>query len=296
MKSNTSLIIPTYKRLASLVVLLKNLSKGEKDFKEIIIVEQVENNKKDVEVLAKKLGLPVRYIFLPEASTAHAMNVGVEAAMSEFVLFLDDDVEPKADLIKNHLNIFSDEHVAATVGRAITAHQKIEPEYNRTGRINWLGQFSDGFSSLIKQEVDTVIGCNTCWRKSVYLELGGIDEQFTGNAIRLESDLSLRAKSAGYKIIYEPLAEVFHRREELGGARKTENRMKWYFDFFSNESYFFLKHFSVYLFPLFLLTKWEWAFRCMFGFGREVSMRSFKAPILGICNGVRKYTRYGNRR
>ena len=65
--------------------------------------------------------------------------------------------------------------------------------------------------------------------------------------------------------------------------------MQWYFDFFSNETYFFLKHRPKVLLPIFWLTKIEWAIRCMFGFGREVSMRSVLTPFAGMADGVRKY-------
>ena len=96
-------------------------------------------------------------------------------------------------------------------------------------------------------------------------------------------------KSAGNKIIYEPTAVVEHHRAATGGARKSEGRLQWYFDFFSNETYFYLKHRPHILLPIFWLTKIEWAGRCMFGFGREVSVRSLSTPFAGMVDGVRKY-------
>ena len=101
--------------------------------------------------------------------------------------------------------------------------------------------------------------------------------------------MSLRAKKAVYKILFEPKAVVNHHRAETGGARKSEGRLQWYVDLFSNETYFFLKHRLHILLPIFWLTKSEWAVRCMFGFGREVSFRSIRAPFAGMADGVRKY-------
>jgi hypothetical protein len=43
------------------------------------------------------------------------------------------------------------------------------------------------------------------------------------------------------------------------------------------------------LLPIFWMTKVEWAMRCMFGFGRDVSMRSISTPFAGMVDGVRKY-------
>lgn len=291
MERSVSIIIPTFHRTASFFRLLKNLHdigyRGE-----VVVVEQEDRHATEIVALAKKLSLHIVYVFMKHASTARAMNLGVAHASGEYVLFLDDDVLGAQDLISHHLANFADSQIAATVGRCITVGQLIEEHCKRTGRIDWLGNFSDGFSSTIRQTVDTVIGCNACVRKDIYQKLGGIDERFTGNALRLESDLSIRIKKSGFTIIFDPTAEVTHLREPSGGARKTEGRIKWYFDFFSNETYFFLKHRSAVLFPLFILTKISWALRCMFGFGREVSIRSLMTPWNGIVDGMKKYKQF----
>ena len=282
MKHLISLIIPTYKRSKSLKTLLQSLRVVNSDIFEIIVVSQGQDK-------FDKLGVKVKLIYLTQPSTAHAMNVGAKQAKGDLLLFLDDDVTACKGLISKHRNNFLDPKIGSTCGRVITDGQMVELNRTDTGRITLLGKVKDGFSSTIRQEVDTVIGCNTCWRKNLYEELGGMDEQFTGNSIRLESDLSLRAKKAGYKILFEPKAVVNHHRAETGGARKSEGRLQWYVDLFSNETYFFLKHRLHILLPIFWLTKSEWAVRCMFGFGREVSFRSIRAPFAGMADGVRKY-------
>ncbi len=247
MKSNVSIVIPTYHRKKSLLRLLKSLDTNA----EIIIVEQEENNRN---TLAKY----VRYVYLPKRSTPHAMNVGVQKAKGEFIVFLDDDVSVTPGFIQHHLKNFRDKKVGATVGRVITDGQPVEPNRRDSARIDWLGGFSDGFSSTVRQEVDTVIGANTCWRKEVFNELGGFDERFRGNALRFESDISLRAKDAGYKIVFEPKALVYQHRESTGGARRTEGFFTWYRDYFYNETLFFVKHRPKILLPLFWVTKILW--------------------------------------
>lgn len=306
MKIKTSIIIPTYKRKESLLRLLESLKKEVEKESEIIVVEQVFNNGKEIMQIAQKNGLNLQHFYLKEASTSKAKNFGAKKAKGDFLLFLDDDVVIKKGLINNHLKNFKNtnfrrcnrktplgckRNIGAVAGRVMTTGQKIEEDRKDVGRITFLGSFTDGFSSKIKQEVDTVIGCNACFRKDVFEKLNGFDEQFSGNAMREESDLSLRARKLGYKIIFEPKACVEHLREPSGGNRKTEGRMKWYFDFFSNETYFFLKHRSLIIVPLILLTRWEWMLRCMFGIGREVSLRSITTPFLGIMDGIKKYRR-----
>lgn len=288
MKNRISIVIPTYKRKKHLLNLLKSL-KGKVDkTTEIIVVEQKENNKKDFVKKAKEVGLDLHYFFLETPSTPHAKNVGVQQAKGDIIVFFDDDVLLRTKL-DTYLKDFEEPKVAAVTGKSVATGQKEEKDRLDTGRISFFGKFSDGYSSTKKQEIDTVIGCNAAWRKSVFDKLRGFDEKFTGNAMREESDLSLRAKQKGYKILFDPNVEIEHVRAESGGARKTEGRLQWYFDFFSNETYFFLKHRSFWLVPLIMLTRFEWALRCMLGFGREVSLNSLSIPFRGVLDGYKKY-------
>lgn len=286
-----SIVVPTYKRKKHVIHLLASLKKFITKQTEIILVEQVQNHKKEFLQKSKQEKLNVRYIFLPKASTPHAKNVGVQHAKGKYIVFFDDDVLLKTS-ITPFLRNFTKANIAAVNGRSVAKGQKEEPKRNDTGRITFLGHFTDGYSSIVPQEIETLIGCNMCWRKDIFLSLGGFDEEFCGNAIREEADLSLRAREKGYKLLFDPRVEVLHVRAESGGTRKTEGRIQWYFDFFSNETYFFLKHFSFFIVPMIILTRWEWALRCMFGFGREISTRSLTTPLFGVVDGYKKYWRY----
>jgi len=136
-----------------------------------------------------------------------------------------------------------------------------------------------------------VITCNASWKKSVLDQIGVFDENFTG-PIREDSDLSLRTIKAGFKIIFDPKAEVIHKKVDSGGFRKSEGRLEWYKGFFKSETYFFLKHYPIYLLPFILLSRWQWAVRCMLG--RSISLTTCLTPIIGIKEGILAYRRYLN--
>lgn len=293
MGSNISIIIPTYKRKKYVIALLESLKGKVPKGIEVLIVEQTQNNKTAFSCVAKKSHVSLKYFFLKKPSMTHARNIGIKNAKGEIVFFLDDDCLLKTK-ISSFINNFTNKKIVAVAGRSLAEGQKIESDRNNTGSISFFGSFSDGYSSKIPQYIDTVIGCNMAWRKDILQQLGGFDEQFTGNALREESDMSLRAKKNGYKVVFNPEVEVLHVRAESGGARKTEGRLQWYFDFFSNETYFFLKHRPWWTVPFIMTTRWEWAVRCMFGFGREVSIRSITIPLKGFLDGIRKYNIYKN--
>jgi GT2 family glycosyltransferase len=289
----TSIIIPTLHRKKSLLRLLDSLIPQMNTRIEIIVVEQGDNNGNELQRYAKKHGIDLKYIFTDKHNTARAKNIGVQQASGKYFVFFDDDVVVHKDDIKNLIKNFSDQTIGCAAGRAETVGQSLELYNKYVGRISFLATFSDGYSSTIRQDIDTPVGCNMAFPLHVIQKVGGFDEQYTA-AIREESDLALRIKKFGYRIVFDPTSSVTHMREVAGGGRKTEGRMQWYFHFLSNETYFFLKHRPVVLLPLFLLTKTEWVLRCMFGFGREVSIRSMVTPFAGILDGIKKYSIYRN--
>ncbi|HUD19666.1 MAG TPA: glycosyltransferase [Patescibacteria group bacterium] len=288
MSINISIIIPTLHRKKSLLRLLDSISSQITARMEIIVVEQGDKNGNEYLRDAKKLKITLFYIFSNIHNTARAKNLGVKKAKGKFYIFFDDDIVVHRDCINNLVKNFSDPTIGCVAGRIITDGQEIDPKNTHTGRISPWSTFSDGFSSTIRQEVDTPVGCNMAFPKRIFLRAGGFDERFTA-AIREESDLALRIKKLGYRVVYDPTAVVTHMREVSGGGRKTEGRMQWYYHFLSNETYFFLKHCNKLYFPVFLVTRMNWILRCMFGFGREVSVRSMITPFLGIKDGFRKY-------
>lgn len=292
MKPEISIIIPTLHRKNSLLRLLDSLLKEfkRKSF-EVIIVEQGENNGGVYKAFAKKNGLTLKYLFFDERNTAKAKNAGAAQAGGEYFLFYDDDVVLHKGAVENLMKNFQDKKVGAAGGRVLTPGQTIEPNRTDVGRLTPWGTFSGGFSSTVRQDISTLIGCHMAFRADVFRGLGGFDGRYTG-AIREDSDLSLRVKAAGYRAVFDPTAVVTHLREQSGGGRKSEGRIAWYYNFFSNETYFFLKHCKKLFFPIFLALHTEWALRCMFGFGREVSMRSITTPFAGIMDGIRKYYDY----
>lgn len=287
-KTQISIIIPTLHRKESLIRLIDRLLPQMSSEVEVIIVEQGDNNGQEFLRYAKKHEVRVKYIFTDQHNTARAKNVGALKAMGMYFIFFDDDVLPHKDVIKNLLKNFSDATIGCVAGRAITPSQKLDLQNRNVGRISPWGTFSDGYSSTIRQYIDTPVGCNMAFSRTAFEKVGGFDERYTA-AIREESDLALRLIKAGYRVVFDPTAVVTHLQEPTGGGRKTEGRMSWYFNFLSNETYFFLKHCNHIYFPIFLITRMNWILRCMFGFGREVSWRSMSTPYKGISDGFRKY-------
>ena len=287
-KPMVSVIVPTYNRDEPLRKTLKSLLAQDYPNFEIIVVDQSDKKFPEKEKFLKRYSQKIRLFSGLSPNAAAARNFGAKKARGEILLFVDDDVDCRRGLISAHVANYKDPQIGAVVGRIITEGQKEEPAKKDVGRISPWGSFSGGWSSKVKQEVFDAITCNASWKKRVFEKVGGFDEKFSG-PIREDSDLAIRTRQVGYKIIFEPKAQLVHLRAQTGGFRKTESRFGWYFGFFKSEAYFCLKHISWFWWPVFWLARWQWFLRCMFGFGREVSWRSITAPFAGIAAGVRDF-------
>ncbi len=279
-----SVVIPTYNRQKVLIRNLKALLKQKKDILEIIIVDQTES----YPTFLKKIIVQnpkIKYFYFKKKSTSAAKNYGWRKTKGEIVLFLDDDSIVLPGLIRAHCRNFQNPRVGAVTSREILEK---DPNYHTLGKaevITKTGAVLPNSFSIIKGEADSVRGGYASFRKSVLEEIEGFDENYIGSAMREESDLSLRLRLAGYKIIFEPKAKAIHLAWKTGGTR-AEKKLDWYFSFFRNEIYFFLKFFPKKYLPCFFARKLRPILVCMFWHGRG-RLSALKLPFQAFKNGAR---------
>lgn len=291
MSMNMSILIPTYNRNLYLIKTLRSfLNQNYSNF-EIIVIDQSDKKFSQKEKFIKENANKIVYLRQEEPSIPKAINLGIKLAKGDIVIFTDDDVLASSRFLSFHLEEYKDPQVVGVQGRVITRGQIEEPDFIGVGRITPWGSVAGGFSSQIPQEVKNVIGCNVSFRKEWIEKVGGVDENFIGNSLRWETDLALRIVGSGGKIVFSPRAELIHLRAKTGGCRMSD-RKKWFYDFFHNETYFFLKHINWFWWPIFWLTRWKWFIRCMFGKGR--SLKTLIIPFLGIWGGLLTYKRRKN--
>ena len=199
-----TIVIPTYNRQEIAVETVRRLLPLGVP---IVVIDQTAAA---YEPLA---ALPIRLIRLPRPSIPHAMNVGVEAAESEAVLFLDDDILPAAGLTDAHAAAHARDGVWAVAGQVLEPGQEpqriVQPEDDLQFRFN----ADEG------RPVTNVMAGNLSVKRARFLELGGFDENFVGAAYRFETDFAKRVAAAGGTIWFEPRASVRHLKLSSGGLR-----------------------------------------------------------------------------
>jgi GT2 family glycosyltransferase len=199
-----TIAIPTYNRQAIAVQTVQRLLPFGVP---IVVVDQTPSPH---EPLA---ALPIRLIRLPEPSIPRAMNIALEAAATDLVLFLDDDVIPSPHLVEAHAEAHGDPRVWAVVGQILQPGEEPERIVQPADDLEFR------FNADAAAELSNVMAGNLSVKRGRAIDVGGFDENFVGVAYRFESDFALRLAAAGGKIRFEPRASLRHLKLSSGGLR-----------------------------------------------------------------------------
>ena len=132
------------------------------------------------------------------------------------MLFLDDDVLFQPDLIRHHLENYEGPSIGAVNGRIMYdgAQKNDEP---------WAARLDPqrGLPPELHHQPTWEPTCtlNMSIRKKVLQEVRDFDLNYWGNFLWEEVDYALQIRKKGYRIQYEPRAEVFHVMVQQGGSR-----------------------------------------------------------------------------
>ena len=143
--------------------------------------------------------------------SAAARNTGLRAASTNFVAFLDSDVLPKNGWLELMLSHFSDPAVALVAPRMI----RMEPESTvldryESGRAAFdLGRREAAIRA--RGSVSLAPCAAVLLRREALLDEGGFDEI---TDVAEDLDVCLRLERAGWRLRYEPAAQVAHERSE----------------------------------------------------------------------------------
>lgn len=202
-----SVIVPTYRRRASVLRLCEALAKQTlppERYELIVSIDGSEDGTREaLEALHPPYALSV--LWQPNRGRAAALNAGIRCARGMLVVLLDDDMEPAPELLEAHIRAHADGTPRGVMGAvpvhidagAPPAKRYIGEKFNRhlenLRRPDYTLRFTDFYSG------------NFSLRRDTFLDVGGFDESFReyGNE---DLELSLRLRRAGIALVYEPAA------------------------------------------------------------------------------------------
>ncbi len=163
-------------------------------------------------------------------TTATARNLGLAHATGNVVAFLDDDAYADPEWLGQLLAAYTAD-VGGVGGRAANGNPGEEEEgIDRIGRLEPDGTLTGFFAARPPRpvDVDHLLGANMSFRRDVLVALGGIRDGFPGTCLREETDVALRVRGAGWRLVFTPHAEVVHVAGPYARGRRFDARYAYF--------------------------------------------------------------------
>ncbi|MCX7555788.1 glycosyltransferase [Xanthomonadaceae bacterium JHOS43] len=230
-KPAVSIVIPVYNHLDATLVCLRSLAQTRnRTPHEIIVVDDCSSDESPV-VLPQIVGL--HYQRNPEnTGFIGACNAGAANARGEFVVFLNNDTAVQDGWLDALIDTFSQHRDVGLAGAKL-----VYPD----GRLQEAGGivFSDGsgwnygrFDDPAKpeynfvREVDYCSGAAIMLRTELFRRFGGFDAHYAP-AYYEDTDLAMKVRAAGLRVLYQPASVVVH-FEGVSSGTDTSSGTKRY--------------------------------------------------------------------
>lgn len=225
-----TIIIPTYTNFEGFSKLITQLKQFSLP---IVVIDNQPNNEK------KKLCASDAIVYLPQKENigfARAINLGVENAKTEWVLFLNDDVSCPNKKTFEKLVEFAEKHNYTAVSPVLKNNRgNIE---NLGYRVLPIGRAKLNFdrNKIDQKDLDGLTAACLLIRKKDFEKVGMFDERFF--AYLEDVDLFLRMKKQGLKFGVDTDLEVLHNKNttssKMGNFKEKQDLKNWFLVIWKN--------------------------------------------------------------
>ena len=147
-------------------------------------------------------------------------NVGIKYAIdngAHYVLLINNDTTVEKDFLNELVEIGESDEKIGVLGSKIYFYSEPNRIWFAGGKVSWLknkgthiglDQIDSGQYDKIK-EMDYLTGCCLLIKREVIEKIGVLSEDYF--LYYEDTDFSLRAKNANYKIVYVPKSKIYHK-------------------------------------------------------------------------------------
>lgn len=227
MENKVTVVIPNYNGIKYIRGCMDSLlkQKGEGTAFDIVVVDNASTDG-SLEVLRQEYPRVQLLALDTNTGFCHAVNVGIEASRTPYVILLNNDtvvkpgfVEALVETMEKDENIFS----ASPMMLSMQDESIIDDAGDGYCLLGWA--YARGKGKPAKNyekpaEIFAACGGASIYRKSVFDEIGYFDENHF--AYLEDMDIGYRARIYGYRNVYEPKAKVLHAGSATSGSRYNE--------------------------------------------------------------------------
>lgn len=226
-----SVVIPVYGKIDYTLMCLRSIARCaiQVPFEVIVVDDCSPDNTLDA--LQEVPGLRV-VSNQTNQGFIRSCNAGAAVAHGEYLCFLNNDTQVCDDWLDELVRTFDDfPDVGLAGSKLVYPNGKLQ----EAGGIIWrdgcaknFGRGADPFHPMFNytREVDYVSGASILIRKKLFDEFGGFDELYLP-AYGEDSDLALKARNRGLKVMYQPLSVAIH-YEGITSGRDARQGVKAY--------------------------------------------------------------------
>jgi len=225
-QTSVSVVITTRHRAETLNECLQHLQEARDAHVDAVVVDNSDVGRNDTQEVVSAYPWAAYLRVRPCVNyMTFTRNLGVLNTLGEIIGFLDDDSMARPDWFRVCRESFSSRDIGV-VGGTILDPQVDDLDHDREAEIGVLrsnGEIIDNFDCRPPRPVDVhhLRGCNWAFLRSAYEALGWYDEFLEGYGFG-EVDLSLRVRQVGYRIVFNPKLEVYHKLAPRAKEGRTE--------------------------------------------------------------------------
>jgi len=213
--SKVSVIVSTFAKERSELLLrcIRSLGAQEDPPDEIILV--LDHDKELIGYFKSRIPTDIKIAISEKTGLSSARNAGLKIATGEIVAFIDDDAMAEKDWISKLVKGYDDPYVQSVGGAAIPLWENQKPAWF-PDELDWIIGCSHKGRPQSKSLVRNLIGCNMSFRRNVFEKVGYFEAALgrVGRklAVSEETEFCLRilAEIPDSKIVYDPLAKIYH--------------------------------------------------------------------------------------
>ncbi|MBT5222952.1 MAG: glycosyltransferase, partial [Gammaproteobacteria bacterium] len=209
-----SVVIPVYGQVEYTIKCLKSIQNNLPKIPfEVILIDDCSPDN-SVEILQKVKGIKLLQN-MENQGFIRSCNAGADVAKGEYLCFLNNDTKVKENWLDELVRAFDE-----FPGTGLAGSKLVYPDgrLQEAGGIIWqdgsawnFGRFQDPLLPIYNyaREVDYCSGASIMVPKVIFDELKGFDEHYLP-AYCEDSDLALKIRDKGYRVIYQPQSTVIH--------------------------------------------------------------------------------------
>ena len=206
-----SVVVPSYRRPDALARCLPALLAQERAADELIVVVRAD----DAETRQLLTTFPqVTEVTVDRPGAVWAMAQGSLVSTGEVIAFTDDDACPSATWLRQLEAVYADATVGAVGGRDVIhepdGSPRIEPLQTQVGLVTPFGRLVGNHHRGTGPARDVLVlkGVNSSYRRDALALPSGL--RGAGTQIHFEVAMGVMARTAGYRLVYDPSITVDH--------------------------------------------------------------------------------------